>query len=70
LHEGCQNPATRSTGRILAKRAPLGAPSPSVTPEANQMLANWEELTNPYLVASSDRVAPQDRCESANCQLL
>ena len=37
------------TGRILAKRAPLGAPSPSATPATHQMLANWEELTNPHL---------------------
>ena len=49
LHEGCQNPATGQTARIVAKRAPLGAPSPSATPATRQLLEEGRELTHPHL---------------------
>ena len=46
MHEGCQNPATRAMSRILAERAPLGAPSPSATPATR---AKVERVSAPAL---------------------
>lgn len=46
LHEGCRNPATRLTGRILAKCTQFGVPSRGATPATRQPPEKGEELTH------------------------
>lgn len=46
MHDGCETPSTGLTGRVLAERGPLEAPSPSAIPATRQLLEVGQRLTH------------------------